>query len=977
MPVAPENVVDLQRPISTSTPPGVTLGVLSVNGQTGEVSITANLLLPSQAGNSGKVLGTDGANASWVVGGSGGASSFSALAGSPSDNANLSAALAQKAGAALSLNQFAGGAGAYRILSAIASDEIDTRILGLTAGNTAQKLYSSGTVRSLTHLARAVDLTCISLQTSDNWHATAISPRHIVTAHHISPANGTTITFVTADGTSVSRTLSSSSQIGSTDIQIGLLSSDLPATIVPARVLSSSSQEATLATGSPFVFVDQTQKIFIGERNTSTESTNSFVVQQSGTSPRSTFWKSGGLVSGDSGGAIGAIIDGVYVALSEMHTFVSSTVFSGDSIARSYAAINSAMISLGGGYQLTPFKSQVLPAFLIGTQNAPLINSATGAYNLLDSATDSPVLTYNSDDAVYTLTAPDQFRTALSLGTITGTGTLADNKGASYGIIASDDGSAVLSYDATADGWLLSDPSTFKTALGLGPANTPSFAGILLVGTAGAGFIDIPAQSSPPSAPAASHIRLFNSSANKFAWIGASGFVRTFDGTLSASRTFTLPDADTKFPICAKTITFTGLSIDRTVTLPDASFTVARTDAANTFTGHQTIEGVTSTGATGTGAFVFATSPTLVTPLLGTPTSGVLTNCTGYTGAALVLSDVTTNNASTSNHGFLKKLDNVSTHFMDGTGAWSTPAGGVTSIATTSPISGGTITTTGTISLLTNVDFAFTLAQSLTLALAANTAGTGWLLTNTTAAAAASQRYSPAMRWTGQGWKTTSTAASQAVDFRGYVVPVQGTAAPTGLLRFESAINGGSFANPVSFTSTGAITDETNYLIKWDSSNVGIDLRNAADNAYVNLFINQLFGSAFNPTDKVLVGDSVYLIDDGYDVPGISLKSTAVIRGNSGAPGSGAGDIGLIRSALGVWSVNDGSGTASNYRDILARGLRSNAAVFASAIGSPVEGTIQAFTDSTTATWGATITGSGSNHVLGYYNGTNWTVMAK
>lgn len=32
---------------------------------------------------------------------------------------------------------------------------------------------------------------------------------------------------------------------------------------------------------------------------------------------------------------------------------------------------------------------------------------------------------------------------------------------------------------------------------------------------------------------------------------------------------------------------------------------------------------------TGTGALVFATSPTLVTPILGTPTSGTLTNCTG------------------------------------------------------------------------------------------------------------------------------------------------------------------------------------------------------------------------------------------------------------------------------------------------------------------------------------------------------------
>lgn len=34
-------------------------------------------------------------------------------------------------------------------------------------------------------------------------------------------------------------------------------------------------------------------------------------------------------------------------------------------------------------------------------------------------------------------------------------------------------------------------------------------------------------------------------------------------------------------------------------------------------------------GSTGTGSFVGATSPTLVTPALGTPSSGVITNCTG------------------------------------------------------------------------------------------------------------------------------------------------------------------------------------------------------------------------------------------------------------------------------------------------------------------------------------------------------------
>ena len=48
------------------------------------------------------------------------------------------------------------------------------------------------------------------------------------------------------------------------------------------------------------------------------------------------------------------------------------------------------------------------------------------------------------------------------------------------------------------------------------------------------------------------------------------------------------------------------------------------------------------TDETGSGASVFATSPTLVTPLLGTPTSGVLTNCTG-TASGLTAGTVTTN----------------------------------------------------------------------------------------------------------------------------------------------------------------------------------------------------------------------------------------------------------------------------------------------------------------------------------------------
>jgi hypothetical protein len=63
--------------------------------------------------------------------------------------------------------------------------------------------------------------------------------------------------------------------------------------------------------------------------------------------------------------------------------------------------------------------------------------------------------------------------------------------------------------------------------------------------------------------------------------------------------------------------------------------------------------------------------------------------------------------------------------------------------------------------------------------------------------------------------------------------------------------------------------------------------------------------------------------------------------------------------------------------DLQARSVIPTAVTFANRPGTPVEGMIVSFTDSTTVVWGATITGGGANHVLGYYNGTNWTVIGK
>ena len=79
--------------------------------------------------------------------------------------------------------------------------------------------------------------------------------------------------------------------------------------------------------------------------------------------------------------------------------------------------------------------------------------------------------------------------------------------------------------------------------------------------------------------------------------------------------------------------TFANLTTNVTGTLPIAN---GGTGITSLGTGVATFLGTPSsanlaaavTDETGSGALVFATSPTLVTPVLGTPTSGNLSNCT-------------------------------------------------------------------------------------------------------------------------------------------------------------------------------------------------------------------------------------------------------------------------------------------------------------------------------------------------------------
>ncbi len=93
----------------------------------------------------------------------------------------------------------------------------------------------------------------------------------------------------------------------------------------------------------------------------------------------------------------------------------------------------------------------------------------------------------------------------------------------------------------------------------------------------------------------------------------------SINGLAITASTGTLTITNAKTLSSSNTLTLAGTD-STTMTFPSTSATVARTDAANTFTGHQTIEGVTSTGATGTGKLVFDTTPTLATPVIGVAT---------------------------------------------------------------------------------------------------------------------------------------------------------------------------------------------------------------------------------------------------------------------------------------------------------------------------------------------------------------------
>ena len=237
--------------------------------------------------------------------------------------------------------------------------------------NTVLSLINASGVRNQSVWTRTVDLSGVACWTSKfgtYWIPTAITPRHVITAYHIDGDNtlpvGTTIRWVGSDSVTVERTVTRSRRIGSTDFYISTLSSDLPSTVLPFRVMSLAYLGAHIPTSATYEF----PAFFIKARNTNIPLYGGCVeASRVGLAPEGhctllprnasdPLYLSGVGAGGDSGCAIFCAISNQPILLS---TFTNPN--SGPSAAYYHSAI-SAAVAEDGAYALA-LPSGSFPSF--------------------------------------------------------------------------------------------------------------------------------------------------------------------------------------------------------------------------------------------------------------------------------------------------------------------------------------------------------------------------------------------------------------------------------------------------------------------------------------------------------------------------------------------------------------------------------------------------------------------------------------
>jgi hypothetical protein len=203
-----------------------------------------------------------------------------------------------------------------------------------------------------------------------------------------------------------------------------------------------------------------------------------------------------------------------------------------------------------------------------------------------------------------------------------------------------------------------------------------------------------------------------------------------------------------------------------------------------------------------------------------------------------------------------------------------------------------------------------------------------------------------------------------------------------GLVHFGGAVDAPSVSTPTLYSSAGSLSvgDGTSAIASLQVLGKTAQVENLIDLKIggVSKFSVASTGSVtftndlnFNANTAIFGSNQSIRIVDG----GETMSSTTVFGWSGTTHAYDTKDAGIARNAAGVMEVNNG--TKGTLRDLVTRSVRGAAVTVANLPASPAEGMVVAVTDSNVNTWGSTIAGSGTNHVLAYYNGTNWTVAAK
>lgn len=277
------------------------------------------------------------------------------------------------------------------------SEQVDNRINGVIANDVSKNLFTTrGNLTSpwvwsstaWTNNISPVDFTGMSPWNSRGGYTragTLITPRHIALSEHYTLNVGNVVLFVASDNSIVTRTVSAVQRIGSTDISIAKLDSDVPSTITHYPILDNQTFEKYLNDGFdmninnlPMVVLDQEDKVLIKDTRKNSFITSTDVSHvQSQNSNRLSFNET--LIGGDSGNPSFVLI-GNKPALVFTHY--------GSDIGPSYPyyrqGIQNAINNMGGEHQLSTID---LSCF-----NSPIVLENNKTLNVFENATTSSLV---------------------------------------------------------------------------------------------------------------------------------------------------------------------------------------------------------------------------------------------------------------------------------------------------------------------------------------------------------------------------------------------------------------------------------------------------------------------------------------------------------------------------------------------------------------------------------------------------------